>query len=163
LLEAKAMSEIVSIVYKPKSVAADPHDHYARVPLESATLVVGRGIKGDRKGGHPKRQLNIMSFETLRALGEEGFHTEPGKMGEQIVIRGLDVGTLTEGDWLQLGDQACVEVIVHRTGCDRFERIQGKSPQLAAGRLGVIAKVVTGGNIRVGDSVKVVRPETQPA
>ncbi|MGH2523590.1 MAG: MOSC domain-containing protein [Anaerolineales bacterium] len=150
------MIEIISIVYKPESVGSDPKDHYARVPLASATLVVGRGIEGDRKGGHPNRQLNIMSLEALRELRAEGFRTGPGQMGEQIVIGGLDVGTLTAGDRLQTGDQAWVEVINPRTGCDRFERIQGKSPELAAGRLGVIAKVVTGGAIRVGDPVRVV-------
>ena len=157
------MIEIASIVYKPESVVSDPDDHYARVPLTSANLVVGHGIEGDRKGGSPKRQLNIMSFEPLQALGADGFSTQPGQMGEQIMIRGLDVGKLAEGDQLQIGAHACVEVVSHRTGCDRFEHIQGRSPKLAAGRMGVMAKVVAGGAIRVGDPVKILRTDAQPA
>jgi MOSC domain-containing protein YiiM len=156
------MIEIASIVYKPEGAGSDPDDHYLRMPLTSAALVVGHGIAGDRKGGHPKRQLNLMSFGTLRALQAEGFNTRPGQMGEQIVIRGLDVGTLAEGDQLQMGAQARVEVVSHRTGCERFEHIQGKSPQMAAGRMGVMARVVAGGVIRVGDAVKVLRAEAQP-
>ena len=157
------MIEIASMVYKPEDIVSDPEDHYARVPLTSATLIVGQGIEGDRKGGHPQRQLNLMSFETLQALGEEGFQTEPGQMGEQIVIRGLDVGRLAEGDGLQIGAQARVEIVSHRTGCERFEHLQGKSPRLAAGRMGVMAKVVADGAIRVGDPVKVLRAEAQMA
>ena len=156
------MISVTSIVYKPKSAGSDPEDHYLRIPLDSARLVAGRGIEGDRKGGHPNRNLNIMSFEILEALREEGFSTLPGQMGEQIVIQGLDVGKLSVGEQLQIGDGALVEVVSHRTGCERFEGIQGKSPILAAGRMGVMAKVITGGRIAVGDSVGLVQSASAP-
>lgn len=150
------MISISSIVYKPKDEEPDSENHYTRIPINSANLVAGYGIEDDRKGGNPKRNLNIMSFETLEALQKEGFSTQPGQMGEQLVVRGLDIGTLAEGDRLQIGEQACIEVINQRTGCERFEHIQGKSRQLAAGRMGVMAKVVTGGKIAVGDTVKLI-------
>ena len=150
------MSEIVSIVYKPESAQRDAPEHYTRVPLASATLVVGGGIEGDRKGKHPDRQLNIMSLETLGRLRAEGFHTEPGQMGEQIVVQGLDVAALAQGAVLQLGEAARVEVVKPRTGCERFEAVQGRSREQAAEGLGVVARVVTGGPIRVGDAVKIV-------
>ena len=114
------MISVTSIVYKPAGTASDQKDHYLRIPLNSARLVDGYGIEGDRKGGNPKRNLNIMSYETLEALREEGFSTLPGQMGEQIVIKGLDVGQLAEGDQLQIGDHTCVEVVNHRTGCQRI-------------------------------------------
>ena len=160
------MISVVSIVYKPEGMQSDQEDHYLRVPLSSANLIAGYGIEGDRKGGNPKRNLNIMSSKILETLRKDGFSTQPGQigcaafgnrcrqMGEQIVIQGLDVGNLAEGDRLQFGDRACVEVVSHRTGCQRFEHIQGKSPQEAAGRMGIMAKVVTGGMIAVGDSVR---------
>jgi len=149
------MSQIVSIVYRPGHLPAEPHDHYTRVPLETANLLVGHGIKGDRKGGSPKRQLNIMSAETLAELRAEGFMTDPGQMGEQIVVSGLNVNVLSVGDHIQLGD-AIVEIFSYRTGCDRFEAIQPKLRTDCAGRMGVIAGVVSGGTIRIGDSVQVV-------
>jgi MOSC domain-containing protein YiiM len=151
------MISVTSIVYKPESTLSDQEDGYLRIPLDSANLVIGYGIEGDCKGGNPKRNLNIMSFETLEALRKEGFKAQPGQMGEQIVIRGLDVGNLSEGDRLQFGNHACVEVVSHRTGCKRFEHIQGKTPQQAAGRMGIMTKVVTGGMIAVGDPVKLLQ------
>lgn len=151
------MIRVSSIVYKPESMDPDPETRYLRTPVETANLVVGHGIEGDRKGGNPKRNLNIMSFETLEALREEGFSTLPGHMGEQIVVQGLDIGKLAKGDQLQIGGTALVEVISHRTGCRRFERIQGKTPELAAGRMGIMAKVITEGRIHVGDPVKRLR------
>ncbi len=151
------MISVTSIVYKPEGRASDPGDHYLRIPLNSANLVTGYGIEGDSKGGNPKRNLNIMSHESLETLHKDGFSTLPGQMGEQIDIKGLDVGELAVGDRLKIGDTAIVEIISHRTGCQRFEHIQGKSPQQAAGRMGVMAKVVTGGTIAIGDPVKLLR------
>lgn len=153
------MSEIYSIVYTPANVERHPKDYYARVSLQEATLTVKQGIEGDLKGGHPKRQLNVMTYETLQQLSAEGFKTAPGQMGEQLVLKGLDVNTLNPGDQIQLGADVHIEVLEPRTGCDRFQRIQGKSPKLVQGRMGIMAKVVAGGVIRVGDPVKVLLKE----
>lgn len=151
------MSSIVSIVYKPEHLPSKPADHYSRIPLQSATLVANYGIEGDTKGGHPQRQLNLMSFETLQALSSEGFNVEPGQMGEQIVMQGVDVNALSAGDRMQIGDGAVIEVTVPRTGCDRFEALQSKLRTDASGRMGVMARVISGGVIRVGDKVKVLQ------
>jgi MOSC domain-containing protein YiiM len=149
------MPEITSIVYKPAGLGDDPATHYLRVALTEAELVAGRGIKGDLKGV-PNRPLNIMTAETLAALAQEGFKTGPGQMGEQLVFSGLDVDALASGDRVQIGDEAVVEILKPRTGCDRFEAIQGRPASTVQGRLGMMAKVVTGGRIRVGDSLKVL-------
>ena len=146
---------IVSIVYTPAGDYDRPVERYLRVPISSADLVAGRGIRGDRKGSNSNRALNLMSAETLAVLANEGFKTSPGQMGEQIVIAGLDFSSLIEGTRLQLGDAAVIEFVQDRTGCERFERIQGKSPSTVAGRLGFMACVITGGHIAAGDAVRV--------
>ena len=154
------MAEIYSLVYKPD--AHDEADHYTRLPVERVHLIVGRGIEGDLKGaGNPERQLNVMSYETLIDLSNEGFKARPGELGEQIIVRGLNINTLEKGARVQLGDSAVIEVTVPRVGCDRFEAIQGHPRGDVAGRMGVMARVVTDGVVRIGDPVKVmetVRP-----
>jgi MOSC domain-containing protein YiiM len=151
------MATIVSIVYTPASVERKPRDHYSRVPLEHARLIEGAGIEGDAKSGSPTRHLNIMAAEMLEQLRFEGFHTAPGEMGEQITVSEIDLASLKPGDRLRLGECATVEVVVPRTGCDRFERIQGQPKGSVKGRLGIIARVVAGGDILVGDSVEVIQ------
>ncbi len=152
------MTQIASIVYKPEGMAV-PDNQFLRIDLDEALLVAGHGIAGDLKGGHPDRHLNVMSYETLTNLRAQGFYTEPGQMGEQIVIHRLDVDSLPPGARLALGDSAVIEVVKARTGCDHFSRIQGKSLALVADKMGVMARVVTGGAIRVGDLVKVLKSE----
>jgi MOSC domain-containing protein YiiM len=150
------MSRLISIVYKPKRTKS--LERYVRVPLESANIITNYGIEGDTKGGHRKRQLNIMSAEMVEQLRQEGYKTAPGELGEQLVIAGLDVDALKKGERLQLGDSVCVEITGLREPCDRFEAIQGKSAAAVEGRVGVLAKVIEGGTIKVGDEVKVLEP-----
>ncbi|MBO0700452.1 MAG: MOSC domain-containing protein [Zavarzinella sp.] len=147
------MPHLVSITYTPADVERKPADHYARVSVECATLVEGKGIAGDLKGTGRARQLNVMRSETLAELAAEGRQVGPGEMGEQLVIAGLDPAALAEGSRLRLGPTAVIEVTLPRTGCDRFEHIQGTSKESVAGRLGVMCRVVTGGKIAAGDPV----------
>jgi MOSC domain-containing protein YiiM len=145
------MGKIVSIVLTPAGIDPRPPDYYARVPIDEATLAVGRGIVTDRKGSRPQRQLNVMALETLEQLRAEGYRTAPGQMGEQLVVAGIDIDRLAAGTQVQLGDEAVIEVDKPRTGCDRLRHIQGCTPAMVAGRLGVMATVLIGGTIRVGD------------
>lgn len=156
------MSEIHSIVYQPEPTVHEPPYRFNRVPLDSAKLIVGNGIEGDRKGmGNPNRQLNIMSYEMVETLRAEGYQANPGELGEQIIIKGLDVAALEAGQRLQIGEQAVIEVFKPRTGCDWFQQVQDKPKQNTVGRLGILAGVVVAGAIRVGDPVRVLTVETQ--
>ena len=150
------MTQIASIVYRPIG-EPNPKDDYLRLDLDDANLVAGYGIEGDAKGGHPERQLNVMSYETLTILRSQGFYTEPGQMGEQIVIHQLDVDALPAGAQVQLGKDAIIEIVKPRTGCDKFETVQKRSRTLVQGQMGQIARVIVGGKISVGDPVRVVK------
>lgn len=149
------MAQIISIAYSPPAEVPRPEDRYHRVPADSALLIAEAGIETDRKSKGGDRQMNVMSAATLARLREEGFKTGPGEMGEQIVLDGIDVDGLPKGTRIRLGLSAVVEVVLPRTGCDRFERIQGKHKKLVRGRLGVMVRVVAGGRIAVGDAVAI--------
>ena len=155
LLYTGGMPRVIAISYSPKADEPRPEDFYHRVPCASAALVVDRGIEGDRKGAAGgKRQLNVMSAEMLAGLRDEGFKTQPGEMGEQIVLEGIDIDCLAGGTRLRIGSSAIIEVEYPRTGCSRFERIQGKFKGLVRGRLGMMVRVVQSGQIGVGDPVE---------
>src|SRR5262249_58835276 len=111
------VAEVVSIVYTPDTPDyVRSEDRYTREPLAEAELVAGRGIAGDRKGRFENRNINLMAAEALAGLAAEGFQTGPGQMGEQIVVRGLDVDGLKPGDRLRLGAVAVLEVPMRRAG-----------------------------------------------
>ncbi|MBX9584631.1 MAG: MOSC domain-containing protein [Gemmataceae bacterium] len=147
---------VVSIVYTPAEVEVrKPPDRYARVPVGRATLAEGRGIVGDLKNSVGRRQLNVMCAEALAELAAEGFKAGPGELGEQVVLSGIPRDALVAGTRVRLGG-AVMEVVEPRTGCARFEAIQVKPRAAAAGRLGVMARVVAGGEVAVGDTAEVL-------
>jgi MOSC domain-containing protein YiiM len=152
------MAIVHSLVYQPACTEYKSPARYNRVVAESLYLIAGHGIEGDFKAGrNPKRQLNIMSREILDKLSDRGFKTAPGEMGEQIVIRGLDIESLPSGTRLQIGDTAVVELNKIRTPCVWFEEIQGLSHEKTDGHMGMMASVIEAGQIAVGDAVPVLK------
>ncbi len=150
------MSHVVSLTFKPLEGESKPENHFARTAIERVTLVAGYGVEGDAKGRSDSRQLNVMLAEIVEQLRGEGFKTAPGELGEQIVIAGLDPNKTIAGVTLKIGESALVELVYLRVGCKRFEHIQGYSKEEAKGRLGFMARVLTGGIVSVGDPVTVV-------
>jgi MOSC domain-containing protein YiiM len=141
-------------MYKPADLPPKPPKHYTREPLAECRLIAGHGIEGDCKAGRADRHINLMSTDTLARLAEAGFHSGPGQMGEQIIVSGVEVEALRPGDRLYLGDDACLEVVKPRTGCQRFLEIQGQPVPAASGGLGVMMRVLSSGTIHVGDAIR---------
>jgi len=158
------VGKIVSICYTPADAKdSRPADQYLRVPVNEARLLTGRGIEGCRKGRARDRHINLMNEQTLQQLAIEGFRTAAGEMGEQIIVRGVDVDQLKPGARLHLGESAVLEVNKARTGCDRFEQIQKKPKREVNGRLGQMMCVIEGGTIRIGDPVTFAQAQTAVA
>lgn len=151
------MAHITSIVYQPTDVEyGERLDYFIREPVEAAVLIAGHGIEGDHKAGHhPDRQLNLLSDSWLESVKSLGYKTKPGEFGEQLIIGGLAVEKLASGDRLVFDDEVAIEIIKPRTGCSRLEIAQGKSIE-GIGYIGMLARVITGGPIRVGAAVTVI-------
>ena len=126
-------------------------------------MVGPTGIEGDRQRkpfihGGPKRALCLYSKERIDALAAEGHLIEPGSVGENVTIAGLDWDDVAPGSRFTLGEVEA-EVTAFTPPCrtvagvfvDRkFKRIdQGKHP----GWSRVYVKILRGGRITVGDAV----------
>jgi MOSC domain-containing protein YiiM len=126
---------------------------YQRTALTCTTLVAGYGISLDRKGGHPRRQLNIVDREQLDRLGIEH---EPGLVGENLVLEGVGIGGCPPGTRLRLGP-AIVEVTGARAPCNKLASSNPAWP--ADEPVGVMARVIEGGLIGIGDGAEIIDSE----
>jgi MOSC domain-containing protein YiiM len=113
------------------------------------------------------RQVHLMPQELHDELRDAGFGTGPGDLGENVTTTGLDLGALPMGTVLRIGDGALVALTGLRNPCvqiDNFERgvLEKVRTRDADGtrvyRAGVMAIVILGGTIRVGDRVDVALP-----
>ena len=146
-------------------------------------LVEGHGVEGDahagatvqhrsRKRWRPHepnlRQVHLLHAELLDDLRARGFAVGPGAVGENVLVRGVDLLALPGGTLVHLGDSAVVELTGLRNPCVQLDRFADglmsavirTDPDGTVHRLaGVMSVVRAGGEVRTGDPVRVVLPE----
>jgi len=164
------------------SVHLSPTHTMGKRPVDSITLVRGHGVEGDAHAGatvkhrsrverdptQPNlRQVHLIHAELHDELSAAGFHISHGAMGENVTTRGVDLLALPTGTRLRLGDHAVVEITGLRNPCGQLEGVQPglQSAVLdhdADGSLvrkaGVMAVVVSTGELRHGDAVTIELP-----
>jgi MOSC domain-containing protein YiiM len=122
------------------------------MPVESAEVVGGLGLRGDRHAiAVSTRQILLIEKETLDDL-----KLSPGLLKENITTEGIGLMNLERGQRLQLGGAAVLEVTKACTPCGRMDEIRNGLQEQLAGRRGILAKAIQGGVIKIGDSIKVL-------
>ena len=158
------MAKLVSITIQPPDQEyGERLDYFIRVPRQEARLMADHGIEGDRKAGRNRsRQVNLLSQAWLNDLASKDYKTSPGSFGEQLILAGLDFDSLRPGDQLLFDNLACIEITKPRTGCARLDLAQGQPTAEEVGFIGLLARVITGGMIRIGSGVTVRQTEQVP-
>jgi MOSC domain-containing protein YiiM len=159
------------------ALASDAAHRFSKEPRQSLTLLAGLGAEGDAHAGrtvqhlsrlakNPEapnlRQIHLIHAELFDELAGQGFAIAPGQMGENVTTRGIDLLGLSAGTRLRLGEEALIEITGLRNPC---HQLNGLAPGLMAATLdkdadgelirkaGVMAVVITGGEIAVGDAI----------
>ena len=155
---------------------------FSKANQECIRLVAGQGVEGDAHSGetvkhrsrvaqNPNqpnlRQVHLIHAELHDELRAGGFDVAAGQMGENVTTRGVDLLGLPTGARLHLGEAAVVEVTGLRNPCAQLD---GSQPGLMAAVLGrdaqgnlvrqagVMGVVLTGGEVRPGDPIRVELP-----
>lgn len=130
-------------------------------PLEEVVVEAGRGFVGDhprksfwRGSEIPGREVTAVSIEVLRAMG-----VAPDIPGDNLVTRGIDLGSLAEGDRLEIGDVILERSAKPHRPCALFRDRTGEAAFRVAsdGFRGALFRVIRGGRLRIDDSVTVIR------
>jgi MOSC domain-containing protein YiiM len=123
-------------------------------PMESRREVLARANHGLDGCAHARpagsRQVLLLDSETLQE-----FSVAPGSLKENITTVGLDVPGLAPGTRLRLGE-VLLEVTKLCTPCAFVDSVQPGLREKLQTRRGMLARVLEGGAIRVGDPIRVV-------
>ena len=124
-------------------------------PVDSATFIEGFGIEGDRhavkSGARTVRQVVLMDEDTL-----EGFGLGIGQVRENVTVRGIDLHQVAAGQRLALGDDVVVESTQFCAPCERMDEVRPGLREELFEQRGMLATVISGGAVNVGDQVQVV-------
>jgi MOSC domain-containing protein YiiM len=115
----------------------------------------GLGLVGDSHAGTEK-EVSLLAIESIRRLCQEtGISAEPGCFAENITTEGVDLISLPIGAHLQVGE---AKLMVIQIGKDPLQahtyNYQGYS---ILPKEGLFCKVIESGEIKVGDSITVIR------
>ena len=115
-----------------------------------ARLVAGHGIDGDAQAVDWHSQISILSLERIEEFRHRGADVAFGDFGENLVVSGLDLDAMRRGDRLRCG-KALLEITQFGKECHSHCRIFDTVGDCIMPRHGVFARVLSGGEIRVGD------------
>ncbi len=159
--------------------------HFSKTPARSIRLVAGLGVEGDGHAGatfqhisrmkknptQPNlRQVHLIHAELFDEFAGRFGPLAPGDMGENILTRKIDLLALPTGARLHIGAQAVVEITGLRNPCSQIDAFRpglmaATLDRDAAGNLirkaGVMAIVLTGGDVAAGDDISVKTPKGQ--
>jgi len=138
------VARIVGVWTSParKSGRSDGH--------ESRLAIVGQGLEGCAHARPPKREVLFVSKEHLDSVG-----VDPGAIRENLTVRGDDVEQWPIGQRVRAGE-AVFEITMVCDPCHRMDELrQGLRAELE-GKRGMLARVVEGGEVAVGDEVELL-------
>lgn len=155
---------------------------FSKPNAASIRLVAGLGVEGDAHAGETVkhrsrvardssqpnlRQVHLVHAELIEELRESGFRVAPGDMGENVTTSGIDLLGLPTGARLQLGASAVIEVTGLRNPCAQLDAFQDglmaavldrDSEGNLVRKAGIMAVVISGGEVRPGDRIAVELP-----
>ena len=121
--------------------------------VQEAELVEGQGVSGS-VGRSTRRQVTVIEHEVwARVMGELTANVDPSARRANLMISGIRLEE-TRGQLLRIG-ATLLKIGGHTTPCERMdEALPGLQEALRAHwGGGAFAQVVTGGIIRIGDTV----------
>ena len=164
------------------AVSRSSNHSFSKQKLDKIVLLAGLGVEGDAHMGktvqhlsrvrkdptQPNlRQVHLMHAEFHDELNKNRFHVLPGDLGENITTRGVDLLGLPTGTRLHLGNSAILEVTGLRNPCEQLNNFQAGLMNACVykdangtiiRKAGIMSIVLVGGEIRVGDSIRVELP-----
>ncbi len=115
----------------------------------------GLGMVGDSHAGTEK-EVSLLAIESIQKLCKEtGLSAGPGSFAENITTEGVDLVSIPIGSTLQIGE---AKLIVIQIGKDPSQahtyNYRGFS---ILPKEGVFCKVTESGEVKVGDSIKILK------
>jgi len=123
--------------------------------VDKVSLVEEWGIDGDAHAGKWHRQVSFLALESIDKIRAKGLDVSPGAFAENITTEFVDVPHLKVGQRIRVGD-AELEITQIGKECHTRCAIYYRAGDCVMPREGVFARVVSGGEVQVGDAIEVL-------
>ena len=142
------------------AVCTSPEKGTLKTNVGSALLQAGHGLAGDAHAGPWHRQVSLLSKEKIDDFRQK-LWVEYGAFGENLVVSGFDFRNLPVGSRFAVGE-AVLEMTQIGKECHNGCAIRQQTGDCIMPREGVFARVLKGGEVRVGDEMTLLPPLEDP-
>ena len=130
-----------------------------KTPVPSAELVAGKGIAGDAHLGFAHRQVSLLMIEDVeeqrsRLAAGSSIPLGPGAFAENLTTGGIDLGALSIGDELVVGDAVRMRVSQIGKECHTKCAVFHVTGDCIMPVRGIFCEVLAGGTVRAGDAIE---------
>jgi MOSC domain-containing protein YiiM len=126
-------------------------------PRERVRAIESLGFEGCAHANPPRREVLFASKEHLDSVG-----VEPGAIRENVTVEGVDVHSWPVGQRVRVGD-ALFEITMVCDPCHRMDELRSGLRALLEDRRGMLAHVVEGGEVALGDEIVLVDAQAEAA
>ena len=168
------------------SVSLSPKHSFSKTPAAEIRILADLGVEGDAHAGEQVQhlyrvrknpnapnlcQVHLISTEFLDELHTLGFPLQPGEIGENLAVRGINLLTLPVGALLRIGADVVLQITGLRDPCQKLNSlapglmkacIARGSDGSVVRKAGVMSLAVTSGTIRPGDPILIELPPGEP-
>ncbi len=121
-----------------------------------ARALCDRGLSGDAHLDMKIRQISLLAAESIEKIRQKGLPVEYGDFAENLTTEGIELFTLPLGTRLRIGSDVLVEVTQIGKTCLAPCAIFHAVGDCVMPKEGIFVRVLTEGDISVGDPIRVV-------
>ena len=124
-------------------------------PIAEVIVEDNYGVAGDAHADHQThRQVSLLALESIDKMRQHGFVLHPGDFAENITTEGIDLVSLPVGTRILAGDEVVLEMSQIGKECHAACAIRRQVGDCIMPREGIFAKVIHGGTLRAGDTIR---------
>jgi MOSC domain-containing protein YiiM len=138
------------------SVNISPEKGVRKVNVVQSCLLPEFGLKDDAHAGKWHRQVSLLAMESIDKMVRLGLKVGPGDFAENITTQGLDLLKLPVGTRFRIGENSLLEVTQIGKVCHTRCAIYYQAGDCVMPKEGIFARVLEGGEIKVGDEIHVL-------
>ena len=139
-----------------EAICISPQKGTVKESVPAVELRAGHGIVGDAHAGDWHRQVSLLPGESIEKVRAMMPDLADGAFAENLVTRGLDLGSVQVGDRIAIDAAVLMEVTQIGKKCHHGCAIREITGDCIMPREGIFCRVLVGGQVVTGSRLRFV-------